>query len=216
MTKGQTRGRGALHTARESWCCVLGAPSHIYIGGREGEAAKRGAQIGGILLGVPPKPRPPFLIWSAGKGGGGWHPPFPFSHERERQEGIALPFFLPWGWPNKGGDAPAPFCPLLWLIKPITCHGVPGTPSGDPIPSRYIPKHFRCPNTIVLYINLYLSTISRLLVMSVISSGTPNNIRSPKHITHITLYRQRTLSVRTLRVRELCRHDRDTSLVNNQ
>ena len=29
-------------------------------------------------------------------------------------------------------------------------------------------------------------------------------------------YRHRTLSVRTLRVRELCRHDRDTSPVNNQ
>ena len=28
--------------------------------------------------------------------------------------------------------------------------------------------------------------------------------------------RHRTLSVRTLRVRELCRHDRDMSLVNNQ
>ena len=52
--------------------------------------------------------------------------------------------------------------------------------------------------------------------MSVISSGTPNNIQSPNHITHITLYRQRTLSVRTLRVRELCRHDQDTSPVNNQ
>ena len=35
-----------------------------------------------------------------------------------------------------------------------------------------------------------------------------------KYITHIVLYRQRTLSVRTLRVRELCRHDRDTSQVN--
>ena len=29
-------------------------------------------------------------------------------------------------------------------------------------------------------------------------------------------YRHRTLSVRTQRVRELCRHDRDTSTVNNQ
>ena len=28
-------------------------------------------------------------------------------------------------------------------------------------------------------------------------------------------YRHRTLSVRTLQVRELCRHDRDTSPVNN-
>ena len=58
---------------------------------------------------------------------------------------------------------------------------------------------------------LYLSIISRLLITSVISFGNPNNIRSQNHITHITLYRQRTLSVRTLRVRELCRHDRDTS-----
>ena len=64
--------------------------------------------------------------------------------------------------------------------------------------------------------NLYLSTILRLLVMSVISSGTPNNIQSPNHITHIIQNRHRLLSVRTLRVRELCRHDRDTSLVNNQ
>src|SRR3954464_10181249 len=63
--------------------------------------------------------------------------------------------------------------------------------------------------------NLYLSTISRLLVMSVISSGTPNNLRSPKHTTHNTNH-HRTLSVRTLRVRDLCRHDRDTSPVNNQ
>ena len=29
-------------------------------------------------------------------------------------------------------------------------------------------------------------------------------------------YRHRTLSVRILWVQELCRHDRDTSLVNNQ
>src|SRR6266536_2770090 len=63
--------------------------------------------------------------------------------------------------------------------------------------------------------NLYLSTISRLLVMSVISSGTPNKLRSSNHITHNT-NRHRTLSVRTLRVRELCRHDRETSPFNNQ
>ena len=94
--------------------------------------------------------------------------------------------------------------------------GVPGTPSSDPISIRCFPKHFRCPNIIVLYMNHYLSTTSRLLVMSVISSGTPNNIRSPNHITHIIQYRHQTLSVRTLRVRELCRNDRDTSPVNNQ
>ena len=45
-----------------------------------------------------------------------------------------------------------------WPIRPYLLPGVPGS-------TRYPPKHFRCPNTIVLYINLYLSTISRLLVM---------------------------------------------------
>ena len=52
--------------------------------------------------------------------------------------------------------------------------------------------------------------------MSVISSGTANNIRSPNHITQIIQNRHQTLSVRTLRVRELCKHDWDTSLVNDQ
>src|SRR5215216_934856 len=52
--------------------------------------------------------------------------------------------------------------------------------------------------------------------MFVISSGTPNNIRSSNHISHIIQNHHRTLSVRTLRVRELCRDDRDTSPVNNQ
>ena len=56
------------------------------------------------------------------------------------------------------------------------------------------------PNHIIQYMNLYLRTMPELLVMSVISSGTPNNIRSPTYITHIILYRQRMLSVRTLRV----------------
>ena len=89
-------------------------------------------------------------------------------------------------------------CASPWPIRPIDLPGPPRTPSGDPMNTRYAPKPFRCPNSIVLYINLHLRTISELLVMSMISSGTPNNIRSPNHITHITLYRQRTLSVRTL------------------
>ena len=71
-------------------------------------------------------------------------------------------------------------------------------------------------NTIIPYIKLYLRTIPEFLVMSTISSGTPNNIRLPTCITHIILYRQRMLSVRALRVPELCRHDRDTNPVNNQ
>ena len=104
-----------------------------------------------------------------------------------------------------------------WPIKAhVVAWGMPGTPSSDPICTRYLSEHFRCPNIIVLYINIYLLTISRLLVMTVISSSTPNNIRSPNHITHIIPNRHRTLSVRTLWVQELCRHDWDTSPINNQ
>src|SRR3990170_1439338 len=102
----------------------------------------------------------------------------------------------------------------LWTFGPLRN---PPEPSGSfPVQYRKICTFFLNPKYDFSYINLYLSTVPRLLVTSGISSGTPNNIRLPIHITHITLYRQRTLSVRTLRVQELCRHDRDTSPVNNQ
>ena len=55
--------------------------------------------------------------------------------------------------------------------------GVPVTPSGNPVKSETFPEHFRCLNIVVQYINLYISDIPRLLVMSVISSGTPNYLR---------------------------------------
>ena len=93
--------------------------------------------------------------------------------------------------------------------------GVPVTPSGNPVKSETFPEHFRCPNIVIQYINLYVSDIPRLLVMSVISYKTLNKLRSPKHITHNT-NRHQTLSMRALRVRELSRHDRDTYPVNNQ
>ena len=38
-------------------------------------------------------------------------------------------------------------------------------------------EHFRCPNIVIQYIDLYVSTISRLVVMSVIISETPNYLR---------------------------------------
>src|SRR3954468_8393485 len=57
-------------------------------------------------------------------------------------------------------------------------------------------------------------------------SGTPRDvqdlIRDSEQLSVITMHnsnlpkRHRTLSVQTLRVRELCRHDRDISTVNNQ
>ena len=87
-----------------------------------------------------------------------------------------------------------------------------------PVTLRYSEKYpnhsepFRSPNIVVQYINFYVSTISRLLIISPISSGTPNYFGTSKLNKTVIV----TLSVRTLRVRELCRHDRDTSPVNNQ
>jgi hypothetical protein len=119
----------------------------------------------------------------------------------------------PWG-----GARPPLEALLSFPVWPIKAHYFP---RRILVTLRYFEKYpnhsepFRCPNIAFQYIDLYLSTISRLLIMSVISSGTPNKLRSLNHITHNTNC-HRTLSVRTLRVRELCRHDRDTSPINNQ
>jgi hypothetical protein len=61
--------------------------------------------------------------------------------------------------------------------KAIDSPGGSGNPSGTPINIRNLPELFRRPNTIFQYINLYLSDIPRLLVMSVISFGTLNYLR---------------------------------------
>src|SRR3954469_9658215 len=75
-------------------------------------------------------------------------------------------------------------------------HEGPITP-GTPVKCRFHPERFRCPNIGFQYIDLYVSTISRLLVMSVITSGTTNNLRYMKmHKLIITVIV--TLSVRTL------------------
>ena len=128
-----------------------------------------------------------------------WIPPPPFllpegerGKERERERGGegkrgAAPSHSPIRPPSLWG-ARHPFvgwcASLLWPIWPISSPEGFRYPPDTLVCTRYIPKHLRCPNTIIEYINLYLSTISKLLVMSVISSGTPNNIQSPNHITH--------------------------------
>ena len=75
---------------------------------------------------------------------------------------------------------------------------------------------FRNPKYDFLYINLYLSTIPRLLVTAGISSGTPNNIWLPLIKYPNTTLASTNVKRATLRVRELCSHDRDTSRVNNE
>src|SRR5215216_1995360 len=75
------------------------------------------------------------------------------------------------------------------------------SPTRTPSPSRIPPRGregegrrgrgegkggkppFRCPNIAFQYIDLYVSIISRLLIMPVISSGTPNKFQSSNHIT---------------------------------
>ena len=110
-------------------------------------------------------------------------------------------------WASASGPGPDARVSGVW---PPGLRKTPFAPTYSPMGLTPWPNH------IIHYMNLYLRTIPELLIMSVISSGTPNNIRSPTYITHIVLYHQRTLSMRTLRVRELYRHDRDTSPVNNQ
>ena len=144
-----------------------------------------------MFLGVPPTP-----VYKGSRGGGR---PAPMA----RQGGVLLLVGVglllgggkKWGGRRKGGRRPpspspirtrggggtrpllaAPLSPLR-PIRPIT------SPGGVPVTLRHSgflrnhPEHFRCPNIAVQYINLYVSTISRLLVMFVIISGTPNNLR---------------------------------------
>ena len=116
-----------------------------------------------------------------------------------------------------GGAGPPLEALLSFPVWPIKAHYFP---RRIPVTLRYSEKYpnhsepFRCPNIVVQYIDLYVSTISRLLVKSV-HPGLRTNFGTSNHITHNT-YHHRTLSVQTLRVQELCRHDRDTSPVNNQ
>ena len=139
-----------------------------------------------------PSPIPPFLLLEGERGK---------EREREEERGAAPPPLAQFGLPM-GGRATS-WAAALSLpsgpLRPNTSLGGSGNPSGTLVCTRYTPEPFRCPNTTFQYINLYLSTISRLLVMSVISSRTPNKLRSPKHTTHNT-NRHRTRRVRTLKV----------------
>src|SRR3954467_13960926 len=81
---------------------------------------------------------------------------------------------------GKGGAAAF----FLFPLNPIKAHYF----SRNPVTPRYSRKYpdhsepFRSPNIVVQYIDLYVSTISRLLVMSPISSGTPNSFGTSKLI----------------------------------
>ena len=102
--------------------------------------------------------------------------------EREEKEGGgAAPPLVQFGLVLGGGARPASPSPLKPSKAHILVPRIPVTPRYYEI----YPNHsepFRCPNIVVQYIDLYVSTISRLLVMSPISSRTLNYLGTSKHI----------------------------------
>ena len=75
------------------------------------------------------------------------------------------------------GWFPSPLQPIGPSGMGGTTRWTPGTLPVVPVQYRVTPKLSRWPKQHFLYIILYLRTISKLLVTSGISSGTPNNIR---------------------------------------
>ena len=148
--------------------CLWGAPAPVYKGAR-GEAAGLGGGCtkGGVLL-PPGVGLPPFLV-QVGEGKEG---------EDKEKEGEG----------GKGGKRARPPSPIRFglggsrALPPLFHHlaheaqyffpRIPVTPRY----SEKYPNHLE-PNIVIQYIDLYVSTISRLLVISLISSGTPNYLR---------------------------------------
>src|SRR3989337_1197583 len=98
-------------------CVVLGASSHIYIGGGVEGASKRRSQVGRILLGVLPQVAPPFLIWSAGGRKEEVAPPLSFlSRGGKGRRGHPSPF-LPLGMAGQGGGRTSPL--VGWSVPPF-------------------------------------------------------------------------------------------------
>ena len=82
---------------------------------------------------------------------------------------------------------------------------VPGTPRTLPVSEYYHP----------IYESLPLNHFETPLHVRDLIRDSEQHSVTKSHNSYNT-NRHRTLSVQTLRVRELCRHDQDTSLVNNQ
>ena len=66
MTEGVNCGGGRRTRLTIDVVCYRRPLPHIYIGWRGGEVAKGAPQVGGILLGVAPKPRAPPAIYNQG------------------------------------------------------------------------------------------------------------------------------------------------------
>ena len=101
-------------------------------------------------------------------------------------------------------------------------HVGPTIPLGVPVTSRYSKKHLKLPETIVvsernlpIYKSLLLDHFETPRHVRDLIRDSEQPSVTKTHNSYNTNH-HRTLSVRTLWVRELCRHDRNTSQVNNQ
>ena len=95
--------------------------------------------------------------------------------EKERGAPPPPPLLVQFGPGGEEAHGP-PWLPLSLSTK-AHAHYFSRGGSGNPPVLRFCPKlpgNFRCPNIVVQYISLYVLTILRLLIMSVITSGTPN------------------------------------------
>ena len=151
----------------------MGCPlAPVYKGAKgEGRPAKEGCAKGSP---TPTGSRTPSFLVQLGEGGKGgkW---------RRKGEGGRAPNPLSnsdWAWE---GRAPPPGS---FPLRPIKAQYSSPYSRNSPVLPKY-PNHsepFRTPNIFVQYIDLYVSTISRLLVMYPISSGTPNFFGTSKLI----------------------------------
>ena len=143
-------------------------PAPIYKGARgEVRPARRGRARRSP---TPTGSRTPSLFLDGlGLGGGGR------GGGEEGKGGHRPPLLVLFGL-GGGAHGPALASSPLFHLGPLRPIKLPGG-SGTPEKSRFHPEHFRHPNIGFQYINLYVSTILRLLVMSLITSGTPNNLR---------------------------------------
>ena len=139
----------------------------VYKGARGRGRPALGARQGGVLLLLVGVGLPSFLLLLGGGEEGG---------EGEGKGGAAPPLLVQFGPEGEGVRGP-PWPPLSLSTRAHKAHYFS---RGGPVTLRHSSflrnhlEHFRCPNIAVQYINLYVSTISRLLVMSVITFGTPN------------------------------------------
>ena len=197
--------RTRLKIPNDQLLCLLGCPlAPVYKGargggGRPGRGVPRGSPTPTgsriplflVQLGVLPSSR----SRRQGRGRG-----------KRRKEGAAPLPLVQFGLVIGGGVACLSLSPLKpnkahILLPPYSCN----SPVLRKIPESlgtFLKSEYSRP----IYQSLHLDHFET-------PRHVPDLIRD--HITHNTNC-HRTLNVRTLRFRELCRHDRDTSPVNNQ